>query len=134
MSLEKTVEDISDQTQLPGSEYISKDGQEKSKRITLLTDDCWMMKLGRDLLGFTDTEWIEVPLAYDHGEPRCWHTTAVIPDGEVYIHSGLTQPFYITMALLIVNIFSFDFYSCQCQCGCVFQEIDICLIANYLCK
>ncbi|XP_069999697.1 kelch domain-containing protein 2 isoform X2 [Penaeus vannamei] len=64
-------------------------------------NDCWMMKLGRDLLGFTDTEWIEVPLAYDHGEPRCWHTTAVIPDGEVYIHSGLTQPFYITMALLI---------------------------------
>ncbi|XP_063596926.1 kelch domain-containing protein 2-like isoform X2 [Penaeus indicus] len=64
-------------------------------------NDCWMMKVGRDLLGFTDTEWIEVPLAYDHGEPRCWHATAVIPDGEVYIHSGLTQPFYITMALLI---------------------------------
>lgn len=46
--------------------------------------------------------WEEVALAYDHGVPRCWHAAAVVPLGELYLLSGLTQPYYITMAILIV--------------------------------
>ena len=44
----------------------------------------------------TDTlDWEEVELAYDHGEVRCWHGAAVL-DGELLVHSGLTQEYYLT--------------------------------------
>lgn len=68
-------------------------------------DDCWVMEVGGggesvDL----EVSWMEVDLAYDHGLPRCWHTAAVEPPGLLYIHSGLTQPYYISMFKLIVII------------------------------
>ena len=52
-------------------------------------------------------EWQEVELVYDHGLPRCWHAAAVIPPGELYMLSGLTQPYYISRALLLVSCHSF---------------------------
>ena len=36
-------------------------------------------------------EWQELDLPYDHGEIRCWHGAALSNDGEMLIHSGLTQ-------------------------------------------
>ncbi|XP_069166928.1 kelch domain-containing protein 2 isoform X1 [Procambarus clarkii] len=66
-------------------------------------NDCWLLKVEVDepFQALYSITWREVPLAYDHGVPRCWHTAAVVPPGELYILSGLTQPYYITMAMLI---------------------------------
>lgn len=53
------------------------------------------------LLGFQcQPLWQEVPLRYDHGEPRCWHGQAVTKSGEVIIHSGLTQEYYLNRVQL----------------------------------
>ncbi|XP_068236511.1 kelch domain-containing protein 2-like isoform X1 [Palaemon carinicauda] len=66
-------------------------------------NDCWLMRLEQEPCfdGNCRVEWEEVPLTYDHGLPRCSHKSAIMPPGDLYIHSGLTQPFYIMMALLI---------------------------------
>lgn len=63
------------------------------------------VEVGGPIQEYNIVEWQEVSLAYDHGEPRCWHAAAVVPAGELYVLSGLTQPYYITMVKLIVNIF-----------------------------
>nr|XP_027218714.1 uncharacterized protein LOC113811229 [Penaeus vannamei] len=62
--------------------------------------DCWMVEVEGTQLGLKYAHWQEVPIPYEHSQPRCWHEAAVIPEGELYIHSGLTQPFYITRDLL----------------------------------
>jgi len=41
-------------------------------------------------------EWQEVDLPYDHGEVRCWQGAVVVEGGELLIHSGLTQEYYLT--------------------------------------
>lgn len=72
-----------------------------------LTDDCWILDVGHDGL---IPVWKEYILAYDHGEPRCWHTACVITTSshtELIIHSGLTQPFYKSRLALNVNILMF---------------------------
>ena len=40
-------------------------------------------------------DWEEEELAYDHGEVRCWHAAAML-GGELLVHSGLTQEYYLT--------------------------------------
>ena len=68
-------------------------------------DDCWLLEVeGGMSRAMPGVRWQEVVLAYDHGVPRCWHAAALIPPGQLYLLSGLTQPYYITMALLIVNV------------------------------
>ena len=42
-----------------------------------------------------EVQWQEVELPYDHGEVRCWHG-AVLVAGELLVHSGLTQEYYLT--------------------------------------
>lgn len=66
-----------------------------------------MVEVEGTQLGLKYAHWQEVPIPYEHSQPRCWHEAAVIPEGELYIHSGLTQPFYITRDLLTVNILCF---------------------------
>ena len=47
------------------------------------------------LLETESLDWEEVELAYDHGEVRCWHAAAML-GGELLVHSGLTQEYYLT--------------------------------------
>ncbi|KAK7789707.1 hypothetical protein R5R35_012308 [Gryllus longicercus] len=61
-------------------------------------NDCWMMHIGPE--GPYDISWTEVPLPYDHGEPRCFHGACLVAPGELVLHSGLTQPFYLTRVKL----------------------------------
>ncbi|RXG73598.1 hypothetical protein Avbf_05477, partial [Armadillidium vulgare] len=75
-------------------------------RIVVLTeylasDDCWLMEIKNSSDEILDGSWKEVELAYDHGEPRCNHATVCMFPGQVVIVSGLTQPFYLTMYLLV---------------------------------
>lgn len=72
-----------------------------------LTDDCWILEVSH--YGLIPV-WKEYILAYDHGEPRCWHTACVITTSshsELIIHSGLTQPYYKARLTLNVNILLF---------------------------
>merc|ERR1712059_5439 len=55
-------------------------------QVSSPTSDCWQL---------LDQDWQEVDLAYDHGEVRCWHT-AICLEGELVIHAGLTQEYYLT--------------------------------------
>ena len=66
------------------------------------SDDCWLLSLNSN---GTAISWNEVDLPYDHGSPRCGHAACVMYEGEIFIHSGLTQPYYITIEMLIVNQF-----------------------------
>ena len=52
-------------------------------------NDCWVLEVE------TET-WREQELGYDHGEVRCWHSALLGRHQEVFIHSGLTQEFYLT--------------------------------------
>lgn len=54
-------------------------------------NDCWILHVEGG-----DVYWEEVELPYDHGEVRCWHGAGMSSDGELIIHSGLTQEFYLT--------------------------------------
>lgn len=54
-------------------------------------NDCWILHVNESIVC-----WEEVELPYDHGEVRCWHTGTCSADGELLVHSGFTQEFYIT--------------------------------------
>ena len=56
-----------------------------------VTNDCWLLHVSG-----ADHYWQEVELSYDHGEVRCWHTATLAQHGELVIHSGLTQEYYLT--------------------------------------
>ena len=59
------------------------------------------------LLETESPDWEEVELAYDHGEVRCWHA-AVMLGGELLVHSGLTQEYYLTRQVFPFNIHDFS--------------------------
>ena len=54
-------------------------------------NDCWILHVNESIVC-----WEEVELPYDHGQVRCWHSGTLSLDGELLIHSGFTQEFYIT--------------------------------------
>jgi len=54
-------------------------------------NDCWILHVNESIVC-----WEEVELSYDHGQVRCWHSATLSLDGELLIHSGFTQEFYLT--------------------------------------
>ena len=73
-------------THLPGTSLLALYGG--LGQLHAPTQDLWLLH--------TDSlDWEEVELAYDHGEVRCWHA-AVMLGGELLVHSGLTQEYYLT--------------------------------------
>ena len=73
-------------THLPGTSLLALYGGLGQLHAPL--QDLW-------LLHMDSLDWEEVELAYDHGEVRCWHA-AVMLGGELLVHSGLTQEYYLT--------------------------------------
>ena len=73
-------------THLPGTSLLALYGGLGQLHAPL--QDLWLLH--------TDSlDWEEVELAYDHGEVRCWHAAAMV-GGELLVHSGLTQEYYLT--------------------------------------
>ncbi|KAF4530090.1 hypothetical protein B566_EDAN001346 [Ephemera danica] len=57
--------------------------------LSIVGDDCWKLCTEGGV-----ADWEEIPLAYDHGHPRFWHTAQCCAPGELIIHGGQVQPFY----------------------------------------